>query len=169
MFKTALKWGGYSGGTLIIIIALSEVIMGGSSPDNYAASQVFGYVTFVACLGMIYLGLNEAGESHNTIWKKVVLGLSISFVAGILFGIYNVIYTSYINPEFLDEYYAYYISQLPVQSGPEYDAQVAALEADKEMFMHPVTQFLAMSATVIAVGIPESVLLAVIHKKMSKV
>lgn len=168
MLKTALKWGGYSGGILIIIIALGEVIMGGSNPDNYAASQIFGYVTFVACLGMIYLGLNEAGDSYNTIWKKVVLGLSISFVAGILFGVYNVIYTSYINPEFLDEYYAYYISQLPVQSGPEYDAQVATLEADKEMFMHPLTQFLAMSATVIAVGIPESILLAVIHKKLRK-
>lgn len=167
MLKTSLKWGTISGAALIIIIVASEIIKGGSNPDNFASSEVFGYLTFVACLGMIYLGLNEAKNTHTTIWRKILIGLAISAVAGIMFGIYNVIYTTYINPEFLDEYYAYYISQLPIQSGPEFDAQVAALEADKEMFMHPLTQFLAMSATVIAVGIPESVLLAVLHKRIA--
>ena len=148
---------------------LGEVLLGGASSENYRTSEIFGYLTFVACLGMIYLGLNDAKTTHITIWQKVLLGLAISAVAGVMFGIYNVIYTTYINPEFMDQYYAHYISQLPVQSGPEFEAQVAALEADKEMFMHPLTQFLAMTATVIAVGIPESVILAVVHKRIARV
>ena len=157
---------------LVVIIVTGEYLMNGSSPDNFGSSEIFGYVTFVACLGMIYLAFNEVARSDavksETIWQKTLLGVAISAVAGLIFGFYNVIYTSYINPAFLDDYYNYYISQLPVQSGPEYDAMVASLEAEKQMFMQPLTQFFVMATTVIAVGIPESVILAVIHKKLAK-
>lgn len=166
MLKIISKWGAITGSAILVIMITGNYLLDASNPDNFGISEIFGYLTMFGCLCMIYVALNEAGQG-NTIWQKIMIGLGVSVIAGMMFGVYNVIYTSYIDPEFMDNYYAYYIAQHPVQSGPEFDAFVAELEAQKEMFMHPVTQFFAMSATVIAVGIPLSVILAVLHKKLT--
>ena len=167
MFKIMSKWGGITGAVILVIIVSGNYLIEASNPDNYGLSETFGYLTMFACLCMIYVALNEAGVD-NTIWQKIMLGLGVSVIAGAMFGIYNVIYTSYIDPSFIDSYYENHIAQYPIQSGPEYDAFVAGVEAEKQLFENPVIQFFMMSATVIAVGIPLSVILALVHKRMAK-
>jgi hypothetical protein len=72
-----------------------------------------------------------------------------------------------LNPGFMQSYYDYYLTTLPVQSGPEYDRLVAELESQRAMFASPVAIFFVMAATVWAAGIVISVLVALIHKYLA--
>lgn len=168
MLNAIFKWGSISGLIMVFVILIGNLLMGASSPENYGTSEIFGYTTMIVCLGIIYLGLNEARETRVTLWQKIILGVGISAVAGAIFGIYNVIHTSYIDPAFIDNYFDYYISQLPMQSGPEFEAQLAELTSQKEMFSSPIMQFFVMASTVLLIGIPESIILAVLHKKIGE-
>lgn len=168
MWKTALKWGGISGAVMMVFLLVSHLLFPTSNPEHFDAAETYGYAAMLASLAILYMAMLElekqSGETGITMWQKIMVGSAAAIVAGAIFGLYNVVYTSVINPEFLDTYYDYYISQLPVQSGPEYERMVAALEADKALFMSPFTQFAVMGATVVMIGIPMSVVLAFIHK-----
>lgn len=171
MWKLSLKWGVISGGIMTVLLVGSHLLFPMDDPAYFDTGEIYGYVSMIASLAVIYLALNDehmATGTGATLWQKILVGSGAALVAGVIFGLYNVVYTSYVNPDFLDTYYGYYISQLPVQSGPEYDRMVAALEADKAMFMHPFTQFAVMGATVVMIGIPLSVALAFIHNLRTK-
>lgn len=167
MGKTALKWGGISGGIMTALLIVSYLLFPQNDPAYFSEAETYGYAAMILSLGVIYLAMAEfeaAAAAPVTVWQRILLGTLASLVAGAIFGLYNVVYSLWLNPEFLDSYYTYYISQLPEQSGPAYEAAVAELEAQKAMFMSPVTQFLVMGATVVMIGIPMSVGLALVRK-----
>ncbi len=172
MVKVSLKWGGISGAVMTTLLLISYFFFPENDPAYFSSAETYGYLSMVASLVVIYLALNDtslyADGATPTLWQKILVGSAVSIVAGIIFGFYNLIYTSYMNPEFMDVYYNYHISQLPVQSGPEFERMVAELEAQKAMFMAPVTQFSVMTATVVMIGIPMSVVLAFVHNLRSK-
>lgn len=171
MLKLSIKWGAVSGGIMTVLMLLSFFLFPEPSVETYAIAEVFGYAAIFASLAVIYVAFHEQrvlGAQPETMWSRISLGTGISIVAGVIFGTYNVIYTGYLDPDFMEKYYNYYISQLPEQSGPAFDEAVARLEAEKEMFMSPLTQFFAMGATVVMAGIPFSVLLAYVHKQRNK-
>lgn len=169
MLKLSVKWGGVSGGIMTVLLLLSFVLLPAPSPETYGISEIFGYVTIFASLAVIYVAMNELQNGQPvSLWQRISLGVGVSAIAGAIFGLYNVVYTGYLDPDFMDNYYNYYISQLPEQSGPSYEEAVARLEAEKAMFMSPVTQFVTMGATVLLAGIPVSVLLAFLHKARNK-
>jgi hypothetical protein len=167
MLKLSLKWGAIAGGVMTALLLASFIAYPDMDTEHMAAAETYGYAAIFASLAVIFLALREqartAGAEPPSVWRKIMLGVAVSAVAGVVFGVYNLVYTTWLNPGFMDAYYAHYVAQLPVQSGPEYDRMVAALEADKAMFMNPFTQFFVMASTVLAAGIPTSVLLAVLH------
>lgn len=168
MLKVSLKWGVISGAVMTALLLISYFFFPENDPAYFDNAETYGYASMVASLAVIYLALGDKALRPDgkalSLWHKILVGSAASLVAGIIFGFYNLIYTTYMNPEFMNAYYDYYISQLPVQSGPEYDRMVTELEAQKAMFMAPVTQFSVMAATVVMIGIPLSVVLAFIHK-----
>lgn len=172
MLKVSLKWGAISGAIMVALLLVSYFFFPENDPAYFDSAETYGYAVMIASLAVIYLAINEKSQESDgvptSMWHKILIGSAVSVVAGIIFGFYNLIYTSYMNPEFMDAYYNYYISQLPVQSGPEFERMVAELEAQKAMFMAPVTQFSVMAATVVMIGIPLSVVLAFIHKLRNK-
>jgi hypothetical protein len=89
----------------------------------------------------------------------------VALVSGVIFGIFNVIYVTIIDPSFVENYFNYYLSQLPEQSGAAYQAQVKDLEAQKAFFGSPVMTFVVMGATVWMMGIPISLISAFIHRR----
>ena len=74
-------------------------------------------------------------------------------MASVTFGIIDLIYITYINPDFAAEYYAHSIEQfratLPEE---EFKVKLAELESQKELFMNPLISFLIMSFTVFILG-----------------
>lgn len=170
MFKLALKWGGIVGGILTALMLASYIVYPDFDVDHMETSETFGYASIIGCLALIYLAIAdlEKQQAGATLWQKIMLGCAVSAVAGVMFGLYNVFYTSVLNPEFMDLYFDHYISQLDMEPGPARDEAVAALQAEKEMFKSPLTQFFAMGATVLMAGIPISVLLAFLQGKLGQ-
>lgn len=168
MLKVSLKWGLVSGAIMVALLLISYFFFPENDPAYFDSAETYGYAVMIASLAVIYLAINEKSLESNgspvSMWQKILIGSAASVVAGIIFGLYNVIYSTYMNPEFMNVYYDYYISQLPVQSGPEYERMVVVLEEQKAMFMAPATQFMVMGATVVMIGIPLSVVLAFIHR-----
>lgn len=168
MKKLMLKWGAIMGGVMVAILLVEYALYPELDPERFDSSETYGYAAIFASLAIMYMAMVEqdkaSGETPPTMWQRIMLGSGAAIVAGAIFGAYNVFYTEVLNPEFMDVYYDYYIAQLPVQSGPEYESMVADLEAQKAMFQAPSTQFLVMASTVIMIGIPMSVALAFVRK-----
>lgn len=169
--KLILKWGGVIGSVMVGLLFIEYLLFPDLDPERFDTSETFGYAAIFASLAVMYLAMIELEktmpDATPTLWQRISTGSGAAVVAGMIFGAYNVFYTEVLNPEFMDVYYDYYISQLPVQSGPEYEKMVADLEAQKEMFMAPLTQFLVMGSTVVMIGIPMSVILAFVRKLRS--
>ncbi len=166
MTKSIIRWGLICGAVMTLFMYVPQIFIFGDKPENFAASEVAGYVGMVAALLVIVLAINthfkDAGPK-TSIWQRLVLGLGVTLIAGIIFGLSNIIYTMWINPEFMDTYYNYYISNLPVQEGPEYEKAVEEVQAQWEMFSSPLMVFLVMAATVWMIGIVVSILASVGH------
>ncbi len=164
MTKLIAKWGSIIGGVMVTVMLIEFAIVPNPEPEHFEFSETLGYATIVASLAIMFLAMNEqerlAGDVPVGMWQRILLGSGAAVVAGACFGLYNVIYSELLNPEFMDTYFAYSVSQLPVQSGPEFDRMSAELLEQKEMFKAPTTQFLVMASTVIMIGIPISVLMA---------
>ncbi len=164
MTKLIAKWGGIIGGVMVAVMLIEFALVPKPGPEHFEISEMLGYATILASLAIMFLAMNEqeklAGDEPVTMWQRILLGSGAAVVAGACFGIYNVIYSEVLNPEFMDTYFAYSISQLPVQSGPDFERMAAELLEQKEMFKAPTTQFLVMASTVIMIGIPMSVLMA---------
>ena len=166
--KLIVKWGGVIGGIMVGLLLIEYLLFPVVDPARFDISEKFGYAAIFASLAIMYLAMIELEktmpDTTPTLWQRISTGSGAAIVASVIFGAYNVFYTEVLNPGFMDTYYDYYISQLPVQSGPEYEQMVADLEAQKEMFMAPLTQFLVMGSTVVMIGIPMSVILAFVRK-----
>ncbi|MGJ8528517.1 DUF4199 domain-containing protein [Maritalea sp.] len=166
MTNSIVRWGLICGAVMTVFMYVPQIFIFGDKIENFAAAEVAGYIGMVAALLVIVLAINShfkgAGPTVS-IWQRLMLGLGITLIAGIIFGLSNNIYTMWINPDFIDSYYDYYVSNLSVQEGPEYDKAVAEALAQREMFGSPFMIFLVMAATVWMIGIVVSILASVGH------
>lgn len=167
MLRVILKWGAISGALMSVFLLITYFAFPGLDGAQYQAAEIAGYVGMLVSLSVIYIAIAShfsAANAEASVWARVKLGLGVAFVAGIIFGIFDTVYVNLINPDFMQDYFDYYASQLPVASGPETDAARAELEAQFVFFSSPPLVFLVMAATVWAVGIPVSIASALAHK-----
>ncbi len=153
-----LKFGLIAGTVIVGIPVISGFIIG-YGPDSFKMGEIIGYSTMVLSLLVIFFASKEYQKQHPTevigFTRIFTLGLGISAIAGLMFGIYNVVYVTYISPEFMDQYYEYYLQGIRDSgaAAEEIIAQIAKIESEKEMFMNPMVNFLVMFATVFIIGL----------------
>ena len=154
---------GLIAGTVIVAIPVIAGFIIGYGPDSFKMGEIIGYSTMVLSLLVIFFASKEYQKQHPTeevgFARIFTLGLGISAIAGLMFGIYNVIYVTYISPEFMDLYYEYYLQGIR-DSGAAAEvitAQIAQVESEKAMFMNPVFNFFVMFATVFVIGVVISI------------
>lgn len=171
MKQISLKWGMISGLIIVGIPLITYLIIGGG-PETYRIGELIGYGTIVLSLLLIFVAINEFRKLQPDLrvgfGKGLLIGFLISAIAGSLFGLYNLIYMTYLEPEFLDQYYNYYIDQLRQsdQAPADIEAQIQGFEQQKEMFASPVFQFVLMFFTVFAIGIIVSIFCAGIQSRI---
>lgn len=164
MKKSILRYGIFSSLTLAILFTIGMIINDrlGSTP-----SEVFGYTSMIISLLFVFIGIKHFRDNENnglvSFGKALVIGVLISLMAALTFGVIDLIYITYINPDFTAEYYAQSIEQyratLPEE---EFKVKLAELEADKELFMNPLISFLLMTFTVFILGFIISLISALI-------
>lgn len=162
MKSTVLKFGTYSSILLIVLFGISFFFEGAMS---YETSEIFGYATIVLSLSFVYFGIRNYRDAINngtvSFGKALKIGVLITLLAALTFGLINVVYTEVINPEFMGEYYNHniekYRASLPAA---EFEAKLKEMESQKDMFTNPVFNFALMSITVFIIGFIISLLSA---------
>lgn len=163
MKSNIVKYGLIAGTIIVMIPVIAGMIMG-YDPDTFETGEIIGYSTMILSLMMIFLAVREYQKKNPEealgFGKILLIGGGISLIAGFMFGIYNVIYVTYINPDFMQEYYQYYIQSIQNSGASQVDIdnQITQLEKEKEMFMNPLVNFFLMFITVFVIGLIVSVI-----------
>tara|TARA_R110001583_G_scaffold153027_4_gene304809 strand:- start:3215 stop:3721 length:507 start_codon:yes stop_codon:yes gene_type:complete len=154
MKKSVLKFGLLSSLTLIVLFAIQFSF---ESNLSYSSSEVFGYVSIVLALLFVYFAIKHYRDSVNngsvSFGKALLIGVLVSLLAGLTFGIINYVYVEIINPGFMTEYYDYMVEKAKSSlSDAEFQIKLQDMEAEKELFSNPIISSLVMSATVLIIG-----------------
>ena len=169
MKKTILRFGLYGILTIcllsILIWALVDVV------DN-TLGEIIGYSSMIVSLIFVYFGIKHYRDNENDgtvgFGKALLIGILISLMAALAFGILDVIYTTFINPDFMAEYYKGMLEQAQSLPAEEFEVRKAELESEKEMFLNPFMHFLMMSMMVFVIGFIISLLSALILQRKIK-
>ena len=167
MKNTILRYGIYSAIT-ICLLALAGWFLGKNL--DYSIQEVIGYTSMVVSLLFVYFGIKHFRDKENggvvSFGKALLIGVLISLIASLAFGILDVIYIKYINPDFMSEYYAHMVDQmrnsLPKE---EFEIKFEELETQKELFSNTFMSFFLMSLTVFMIGFIISLISALILQR----
>jgi hypothetical protein len=167
MKNTVIKYGIRSAVTIIILFLLALTL--GKNLD-YGLQEIIGYASMVISLLFVFFGIKHFRDNESngvvSFKKALLIGILITLFAALAFGIIDLIYIKYINPDFTAEYYAHSVEQLKNSlTGVELETKLAEMESQKELFMNPFISFLLMSFTVFLVGLIISLISSLILQR----
>ncbi|MEP2772116.1 MAG: DUF4199 domain-containing protein [Fulvivirga sp.] len=156
-FKIIFRYGLYASAFLVTTGFLMFFTLG-TSPDNYKIGEILGYTSITLSLVFIYFGIrqyrNEQLNGYIGFGQATKIGLLIALFPALAFGIYNLLYVEFLDPEFMDNYYQYQLQTMEASmSSQEFTSAKAQMETEKAMFMNPMTQFFVMFLTVWIIGL----------------
>ncbi|TQV76504.1 DUF4199 domain-containing protein [Aliikangiella marina] len=158
MQNNIIKYGLIAGTVIVLIPVVAEMFMG-RGPETFRIGEIIGYSTMILSLLLIFVAVNNYQKLNPqevvTFGQIFLIGIGISTIAGVMFGLYNLVYVYYIAPDFMDQYFNYYIENIRNSGAPqaEIEKQIAQLEQEKSFFMSPVVNFSAMFVTVFGIGV----------------
>ena len=155
MKKITLRYGTY-GVIIMVAVLLPEFFIFKNDP-HYEVQEVIGFATIVASLLFVYFGIRRWRDNENAgqlgFWRGIGLGSLISLLPSLAFGLLSIIELRFLDPQFNDKYYAYYIEKAKRTTPPEQlEAAIKSINEGKEMFSSPLAQFFVMFLTVFIIG-----------------
>ncbi|MGY0390973.1 DUF4199 domain-containing protein [Bizionia sp. KMM 8389] len=169
MKKNIFKYGLYSAGLLTVLFSLAFIF---ETALSFSVSEIIGYISITIALSFIFFGIKTFRDEINkgllSFLKAFKIGVLISLFPAFTFGVINVVYSNFINPNFSTEYYNDSIEKLRI-SLPEADFQekLLELESQKALFENPLFNFVIMGVTVIFMGVIISIISGLILKRKS--
>ena len=166
MKSTIIKFGLYSLLTAIVIFLVVLLI---GMDLSFSAQEVMGYLSMVASLVFVFFGIKHYRDQKNdgkiSFGKALLLGFLISLFAGVGFGIGDYIYTTWINPDFAQDYLAGMTAELKANlPAEEFETKKAELEQQMEYGGSGFWAFL-MFATVAMIGLVISIISSLILQR----
>ncbi len=166
MKRTILRFGLYG---IITICTLSFLIWSLVDVVDNTLGEVIGYSTMVVSLIFVFFGIKHFRDKENegfvSFGKALSIGVLISLMVALAFGILDVIYVKFVNPDFMTEYYEEMFEQAESLPAAEFEVRKAELESEKEMFLNPFMHFFIMSMMVFVIGFIISLLSALILQR----
>ncbi|MDB4293216.1 DUF4199 domain-containing protein [Maribacter sp.] len=166
MKRSILRFGLYS---IITVCVLSVLIWSLIGTMDNKLGEVIGYSSMVVSLLFVYFGIKHYRDKENNgivaFGKALLIGILISVMAALAFGILDVIYVKYINPDFMADYYEGMLEQSQSLSSEEFELRKAELESEKELFSNPFMHFFIMSMMVFVIGFIISLISALILQR----
>lgn len=167
MKKTVLKFGLYGGLLIITLFLCSYSFMDSIS---YSMQEVFGYLSMFIALIFVFFGIKSYRDKENggkiSFGKALGLGILITLIPALAFGIFDAIYVTYIYPEFFDNYYAMSLEQLSnAYTGEELAAKIAEMDAMMVYAKNPLFTFGLMFFTVFILGFIVSLISSMILRR----
>lgn len=167
MKKTVLKFGTYGAITICALFLISWFVLDGLS---FSVQEVLGYVSIILSLSFVYFGIKHYRDRENSgkvrFKDALAIGVLISLITALVFGLLDVFYTEVLNPDFMSEYYENAAENLKATlPADQLDEQLAQLEAQREQFSNPLMSFALMALTVFMVGFIISLLSSLILQR----
>ncbi len=170
MKNTVLRYGTWSALSIFILFIISSLLL---KNLDFTTQEIYGYASIVVSLLFVFFGIKHFRDTKNhgilSIGKGLVIGLIITLFASITFGIYNVVYVEYIDPNFMTDYYNHSVEQVSkTLSGAELQAKLKQMEDEKNLFANPFMNFSLMFLTVFMIGLIISLISTLIlHRKQN--
>ncbi len=167
MKKTVIRYGTYGAISICVLFLLSWTLL---SELPLGTQEVLGYASMIVSLGFVFFGIKHFRDHENdgkvSFKKALTIGILISLITALVFGILDVIYTEVLNPDFMDTYYEQTAKNLEeTLSAEEFQVKLAELESQKEMFGNPIFTFLLMAMTVFVIGFIMSLISSLILQR----
>ena len=168
MKRTILRYGLFA---TLTIIALSLMIWTLVDVVDNTTGEIIGYSSMVVSLLFVYFGIKHYRDSENnglvSFGKALLIGILISLLASIAFGLMDLIYVTFVNPDFMTDYYDGMLDQLQTLPADELEVRKAELESEKAMFSNPFMHFMIMSMMVFVIGTVISLISALVLQRKS--
>lgn len=154
MKKSILRYGAYGAITICVLFIFSWYVLGTLS---LPVQEVLGYVSIVISLSFVFFGIRHYRDKENagkvSFKQALAVGLMISAITALVFGLLDVFYTEVLNPGFMDQYYAEIAENMKGTLPPdELRVKLAELESQKAQFSNPLLSFAFMALIVFLVG-----------------
>jgi len=117
----------------------------------------------------VFFGIKHFRDRENngvvTFAKALLIGVLISLIVSVAFGILDIIYVKFVNPDFMTDYYEGMLEQAQTLPAEEFEIRKEELNAEKEMFLNPFMHFFIMSMMVFVIGFIISLLSALLLQR----
>ena len=167
MKNTVIKYGFY-GLLTSAVIFLAALIFG--KDLSMGTQEILGYLSMIVSLSFVFFGIKHFRDKQNngkvSFLKAFSIGLLISIFVGIGIGIVDFIYTSYINPDFVQEYLEAMTKTMEAELPPA-EAAVEKEALEKQMADYGSSGFMAfmMFSMVFIIGMIISLLSSLILQR----
>lgn len=167
MKTTILKFGLCGGIASIILFGLALLVF---KDLSYTLQEVMGYASMILALSFVFFGIKHFRDQKNngkvTFQKAFLIGIAIAIFTGLGTAIMDYIYTSYINPDFAQEYLASSIESMKeTLSSDEFQAKKIELEKQMEQYGSPGFMAFIMFATVVLLGLVITLISSLVLQK----
>jgi F0F1-type ATP synthase assembly protein I len=141
-----------------------------NNSENYDVREIVGWVGILLSTIFVYFALKYYRDKQNngelSFGEGLKLGVLLILLPAMAFGIFNVLYILFLDPNFLDTYYNYQLEQIK-KSVPlaELDSKMKAVQQEKEMFESPFVQFIVMFLSVFVVGLIVTIISTLILRR----
>lgn len=168
MKQTVFRYGLYAGFLIVLLVALQFFLV--IPNTDYSTAEVTGYLTIVLSMIFIYFGIRHYRDQHNggtlSFGEGLKVGLLIALIPAAFFGVFDLLYTEWINPAWKDDYYQYQLQQLKETAEPALlDEKIKKLDQQRQSFDSPALLFFLMFATAFVVGAIVTIISALALRK----
>lgn len=172
MGKRSLISGLIAGGIMVAIFLLTHFLfMKNFNAEMWTFGEILGYSSMIIALSTIFFGIKTYRDKvlggKISFGKAFGLGLGISTVASVIFGIYIYILYTIISPGLSGKLIEIYREKIRTsgQTQEIIAQQLAQFEAEAQMWNNPVLQSFVMLVTVFMLGILISLVCAAILRR----
>jgi len=137
---------------------------------DFQKGEYFGYASIILACTMILAGVYKYRQSTGgilTFGKGFVIGLSISVIASLLYVAGWMIYSNYVDAQFVDAYFAYSVDQLKSQGLPkeELEMKLQEMEQFKKIYQQPLIQMGFTFLEVFPIGVLFSLIAGLVFRR----
>jgi hypothetical protein len=170
MKKTILRYGIISGIFLLVFFQVTHEFF---KNYDYSVKEIFGYGSIVLATVFVFIGIKYFRDKINNGWlsfgQGMKLGVLITLFPAVLFGIWTLIFTYYLEPDYYDKYFSAQTEQLRKSlPADEFAVKVKEMESFKELSANPAFAFGLMFITVFLIGLIITIISTFILKRKPK-
>ncbi len=171
MTKYSLKYGLIGGIIVAVFMLVNHSMLDPEQESSYTYAEWLGYAGMVIALSTIFFGvkLYRDQELDGFIsWGHAFLtGLSIAVVASALYVVSWLLYSSFLFPDFMDQYFEYSVERVK-QSGEdsaEIEKRIKEMMQFRESYERPMVKIGITFLEIFPVGLIVSIISALILRK----